>query len=77
MMYGPYLYPMYFTPECYPTGAPGEAVAGQGSQGGCAAGACGQGGGGCGGSGGCGGGGGCGSGGGVSFNFTSSSSLCY
>ncbi|KAI2782618.1 hypothetical protein F4815DRAFT_427894 [Daldinia loculata] len=61
MMYGPYLYPMYFTPECYPTGAPGEAVAGQGSQGGCAAGACGQGGGGCGGSGGCGSGGGCGS----------------
>ncbi|KAI1374192.1 hypothetical protein F4677DRAFT_172911 [Hypoxylon crocopeplum] len=61
MMYGPYVYPVYFTPTCYPCGDPGAATSGQGAQGGCAAGACGQGGGGCGGSGGCGGGGGCGS----------------
>ncbi|KAI1138140.1 hypothetical protein F5Y05DRAFT_418995 [Hypoxylon sp. FL0543] len=60
MLYGPYVYPIYFTPTVYPCGDPGAAMAGQGAQGACAAGACGQGGGGCGGSGGCGGGGGCG-----------------
>ncbi|KAI1771974.1 hypothetical protein F4818DRAFT_454190 [Hypoxylon cercidicola] len=58
MLYGPYVYPLYFTPACYPCGDPGAATSGQGAQGGCAAGACGQGGGGCGGSGACGGGGG-------------------
>ncbi|KAI0895461.1 hypothetical protein F4806DRAFT_487553 [Annulohypoxylon nitens] len=61
MLYGPYVYPVYFTPACYPYGDPGAAMAGQGCQGACVAGACGQGAGGCGGSGGCGGGGGCGS----------------
>ncbi|KAI1414988.1 hypothetical protein F5Y13DRAFT_11037 [Hypoxylon sp. FL1857] len=60
MLYGPYVYPFYFTPAVYPCGDPGAAMAGQGAQGACVAGACGQGGGGCGGSGGCGGGGGCG-----------------
>ncbi|OTA68463.1 hypothetical protein K449DRAFT_461315 [Hypoxylon sp. EC38] len=57
MLYGPYVYPVYFTPAVYPCGDPSAAMAGQGAQGACVAGACGQGGGGCGGSGGCGGGG--------------------
>ncbi|KAI1479268.1 hypothetical protein F4774DRAFT_129574 [Daldinia eschscholtzii] len=54
IMYGPYLYPMYFAPGYYPGGDPGMAVSGHGAQGGCAVGTCG-------GSGGCGGGGACGS----------------
>lgn len=61
MMYGPFVYPVYFTPAYYPCGDPSGAASGQGAQGGCAYGACGQGSGGCGGTGGCGS-----SGGGVS-----------
>ncbi|KAI1871097.1 hypothetical protein JX265_006137 [Neoarthrinium moseri] len=73
MMYGPWVYPIYYTPGYYYCD-PGVATAGTGTPGACAAGSCGgavgsgacagAAAGGCGGSGGCGAGAACGGGGG-------------
>lgn len=73
MMYGPWVYPIYWTPGFY-YADPGMAAAGSGHAGACAAGTCGgaAGAGSCGGAmaGGCGGSGGCGAGAAVSHPYS-------